>query len=152
MGLALQLATVRFLGTFLSDPTDVPHSVILQLSSQLGVADPTVLSRYREGEMRYDHVHDIMQEYGYHDFNSQPEHFRFLRWLYTRAWWSEERLTVLFDLAMAHLIERKMLLPGVSVLERVVSSVREHASIRLWRLLAQLPTPPQRALLETLLV
>src|SRR2546427_8751881 len=39
---------------------------------------------------RYDHVHEIMQEYGYHDFASQPEHFRFLRWLYTRAWWSEE--------------------------------------------------------------
>ena len=152
LGFALQLCTVRFLGTFLSDPTDVPHSVVLTLASQLNIADPTVLSRYREGQMRYDHVHEIMQEYGYQDFASQPEHFRFLRWLYTRAWWSEERLTVLFDLAMAHLIDRKVLLPGVSVLERVVSSVREHASMRLWQLLAQLPTPPQRVLLETLLV
>src|SRR6184192_1027744 len=102
--------------------------------------------------MHYDHVHEIMAEYGYQDFSSQPEHFRFLRWLYTRAWWSEERLTVLFDLAMAHLIDRKVLLPGVSVLERAVSSVREHATTRLWQLLAQLPTPPQRALLEMLLV
>jgi hypothetical protein len=152
LGFALQLCTVRFLGTFLSDPTDVPHGVILTLASQLNIADPTVLASYREGLMRHDHVHEIMQEYGYQDFSSQPEHFRFLRWLYTRAWWSEERLTVLFDLAMAHLVDRKVLLPGVSVLERVVSSVREHASIRLWRLLAQLPTPPQRALLETLLV
>jgi hypothetical protein len=152
LGFALQLGTVRFLGTFLSDPTDVPHSVILTLASQLNIADPTVLSRYREGEMRYDHVHEIMQEYGYHDFASQPEHFRFLRWLYTRAWWSEERLTVLFDLAMAHLIDRKVLLPGVSVLERLVSSVREHTSMRLWQALAQLLTPHQCALLETLLV
>lgn len=152
LGFALQLCTVRFLGTFLSDPTDIPHSVVLSLASQLNIADPTVLSRYREGQMRYDHVHEIMQEYGYYDFASQPEHFRFLRWLYTRAWWSEERLTVLFDLAMARLIERKVLLPGVSVLERLVSSVREHASMRLWQLLSQLPTPQQRALLETLLV
>jgi hypothetical protein len=80
-----------------------------------------------------------MQEYGYQEFSAQPEHFRFLRWLYTRAWWSEERLTVLFDLALARLIERKILLPGVSVLERLVSSVREHASSRLWQLLAGLP-------------
>src|SRR6266702_2097827 len=152
LGFALQLCTVRFLGTFLSDPTDVPHNVVLTLASQLNVADLTVLSRYREGQMRYDHVHKIMQEYGYQDFASQPEHFRFLRWLYTRAWWSEERLTVLFDLAMAHLIDRKVLLPGVSVLERAVSSVREHATTRLWQLLAQLPTPRQVALLETLLV
>lgn len=152
LGFALQLCTVRFLGTFLPDPTDVPHSVILTLASQLNIADPTILARYREGQMRYDHVHDIMQEYGYYDFSSQPEHFRFLRWLYTRAWWSEERLTVLFDLAMARLVERKVLLPGVSVLERLVSSVREHASMRLWQALAQLPTPQQCALLETLLV
>src|SRR6266568_4335139 len=151
LGFALQLCTVRFLGTFLSDPTDIPHNVVLTLASQLNIADLTVLSRYREGEMRYDHVHEIMAEYGYQDFASQPEHFRFLRWLYTRAWWSEERLTVLFDLAMARLIDRKVLLPGVSVLERAISSVREHASRRLWQLLAAIPTPPQRALLETLL-
>jgi TnpA family transposase len=152
LGFALQLCTVRFLGTFLPDPTDVPHGVILTLAAQLNIADLTVLSQYREGLMRRDHVHEIMQEYGYRDFSSQPEHFRFLRWLYARAWCSEERLTVLFDLAMARLVDRKTLLPGVSVLERLISSVREHASARLWRLLAQIPTPPQRALLETLLV
>ena len=94
----------------------------------------------------------IMAEYGYQDFSSQPAHFRFLRWLYTRAWWSGERLAVLFDLAMAHLIDRKVLLPGVSVLERTVSSVREHPTTRLWQRLAQIPTPQQVALPETLLV
>ena len=152
LGFALQLCTVRFLGTFLPDPMDVPHSVILTLASQLNIADPTVLDHYREGQMRYDHIDEIKQRYGYQDFSCQPEHFRFLRWLYTRAWCSEERLTILFDLAMARLVDRKILLPGVSVLERLISSVREHASTRLWRLLAQIPTPPQRTLLETLLV
>src|SRR5437764_8569592 len=152
LGFALQLATVRFLGTFLSDPTDVPHSVVLSVASQLNIADPTVLSRYREGQMRHDHVHEIMQEYGYQDFASQPEHFRFLRWLYTRAWWSEERLTVLFDLAMAYLIDRKVLLPGVSVLERLISSVREHASRRLLQLLAAIKSQPHIAWLERLLM
>jgi TnpA family transposase len=153
LGFALQLCTVRFLGTFLSDPTDVPNAVVLSIATQLGIADPmTVLPRYREGQMRHDHVHEIMKEYGYHDFASQPAHFRFVRWLYTRAWWSEERLTVLFDLSMARLTKRQVLLPGVSVLERLVSSVREHAQKRLWKALAQLPMPRQCALLETLLV
>src|ERR1700730_19421488 len=65
LGLALQLCSVRFLGTFLSDPADVPHSVVLTLATQLGLAVSTVLSRYRDGQMRYNHVHEIMQEYGY---------------------------------------------------------------------------------------
>jgi len=53
------------LGTFLSDPTDVPHNVVVTLASQLNIADWTILSRDSEGEMRYDHVREIMAEYGY---------------------------------------------------------------------------------------
>jgi hypothetical protein len=53
---------------------------------------------------------------------------------------------------MARLIERRVLLPGVTVLEHLISSVREHTSMRLWQLLAHLPAPRQVALLETLLV
>jgi hypothetical protein len=36
LGLALQLATVRYLGTFLPDPLDVPPLVVEHLAGQLG--------------------------------------------------------------------------------------------------------------------
>ncbi len=40
MGFALQLTTVRYLGTFLDDPVAVPPSVLETLSRQLGLRQP----------------------------------------------------------------------------------------------------------------
>ena len=91
------------------------------------------------------------QHYGYRDFTDQPEHFRVVRWLYTRVWLSAERPTVLFDLTTARLVEQKILLPGVTILERLIARVRDRAAARLWRMLAHAPTPEQHAHLEQLL-
>ncbi len=43
---------------------------------------------------------------------------------------------MLFDLATAWPVEHKILLPGASVLARVVAGVRDRASARLWRRLS----------------
>jgi len=54
LGFAVQLGTVRFLGAFLADPTEVPWAVAAHLAAQLGIADPGVLKQYaaREGTNR----------------------------------------------------------------------------------------------------
>ena len=152
LGYSIQLCTVRFLGTFLPEPTSVPGVVISYLAKQLGFAAPSCLARYRErAETHHAHATEIQRRHGYRDFHQQPEHFRLVRWLYTRAWVSAEPPIALFDLTTARLVKQKILLPGVTTLTRLVASVRDRAAARLWRILAELPSPLQRGRLLSLL-
>jgi len=150
IGYAIQLGTVRFLGTFLSDPTAVPYNVKNYVSQQLRL-DMSDLDKYRLSESRWDHTKEIRNTYGYHDFTDQPGHFRLVRWLYIRAWLTAERPSILFDLATARCVENKIILPGVSVLTRLISQIRERTSLKLWDKLSSLPDKNQIQMLEDLL-
>jgi hypothetical protein len=50
LGFALQLTTVRFLGTFLEDPTAVPTAVIATITRRLGIDPTTDLIGYRDSD------------------------------------------------------------------------------------------------------
>src|SRR5207245_2153560 len=130
----------------------VPPGVVVHVATQLDMPATTDLTPYRLGDMRWDHATEIRERFGYRDFADQPEHFRLVLWLYTRAWLSAERPSVLFDLATARLVERKILLPGVTTLTRLVATVRDRAALRLWRMLAQLPDADVRQHLADVLV
>ena len=151
MGYALQLATVRYLGTFLANPLDVPEGVVAYISAQLGI-DPGCLPEYMDRrDTKMEHSQDIKIRLGYRDFEQQPEQWRLTRWLYERAWFTAERATVLFDLSTARLVSQKILLPGVSTLERLIASICDRASVRLWNSLAGLPSTAEKRRLEALL-
>ena len=83
LGFALQLGTVRFLGTFLPDPTDVPANVATYVAHQLGLQDAASLAHYHSRDTHWDHAAEIQREYGYRDFHNPGEIFRLVRWLGT---------------------------------------------------------------------
>ena len=110
LGFALQLVSVRFLGTFLENPIDIPLGVIIYVATQLGISDIECLPRYLERSVtHWEHQGEIQQRYGYRNFSQQPGHWQLVRWLYGRAWVGSESPSVLFDLVTARLVEHKML-------------------------------------------
>jgi TnpA family transposase len=152
LGFAVQLGTVRFLGTFLDDPTDVPAAVPATLAKQLALSGPPTLDGYRDGRQRWRHVALIRDRYGYRDFTLDGwARFRLTRWLYALCWAGDDRPSLLIDRATAWLVGNRVLLPGVSTVERLVAQIRYRAGRHAWRILTATLTHEQRRQIEALL-
>ena len=102
--------------------------------------------------MRWRHTAEIRDRYGYRDFAAQSGRFAFTAWLYRQAWADEVASAVLFRAAHRQLLARRILLPGHSVLMRLVATVRERATHRVHSRLARAAGPELRAQLEKLLL
>jgi TnpA family transposase len=149
-GFALQLVTVRWLGTFLEDPLDVPGAVLDFVAGQLEVTDPSQVKRYTErAKTRFDHQWEIRRAGGLREFAEAEAEFA--DWVAARSWTSGDGPKAIFLDGMAWLRERKILLPGVTTLARLVAKVRDDTTRRLWGELEGLLTPGQRHLLDQLL-
>ncbi|MEV0236429.1 DUF4158 domain-containing protein [Nonomuraea sp. NPDC050786] len=117
----------------------MPWPVVDYLAEQWGIGDPSQVKEYAvRAQTAYDHAWMILDVYGFHDFDDRESwegrvlSKRFLTFLHGRAWTHAEGSTALFDQSVAWLRRHRVLLPGVTVLERPVASVREQADERLY--------------------
>jgi len=125
---------------------------VAAVARQLGIDDPGVLAGYRDMPVRWRHTAEIRDGYGYRDFAAQPGRFAFTIWLYRQAWADEVASPVLFRAAHRQLLARQILLPGHSVLVRLIATVRERATHRIHSRLARAAGPELRAQLDKLLL
>lgn len=152
LGFAVQLCTARFLGTFLEDVSETPTGVVASLARQLQVEHfRSCFDYYCSGEGRWDHAAEIRKYCGFVDFSDPFAGFRLNRWLYALCWTGTDRPGTLFDRATNWLITHKVLLPGVSVLERHIARLRNRAQERLWEMLTRSVPVETRERLATLL-
>jgi TnpA family transposase len=152
LGIAVQIGSTRFLGLFLpkSQWHTVPNNTIRYVAAQLGL-DPIQWPEYLSHKQTvYDHQAIIRQHYGYQDFIDSAVQFSTVRWLYTRAWLHDEPPSRLFDLLIIRLKKQKVLLPGISTLERLINHIREQASRRIWIRINRRLTETQRQQLQNL--
>ena len=124
--------------------------VVEYLGRQLDIADPSVVKAYSERPAtQWEHTAEVRHVYGFIDFGGAEARLR--DFLTARAWTRAERPGALFDQAVAWLRGERVLLPGVSVLARLVAEVRADAAARLHEALAGQVDVAPRARLEALL-
>ena len=93
----------------------------------------------------------IREHYGFRDLEGDAAAgFRLTRWLYVLCWTGDDRPGLLFDRATTWLLAHKVLLPGITTLERLISRVRHRATLRLWHRLTRPLTDEQRQKLVAL--
>ncbi len=151
LGFAVQLCTARFLGIFLEDLSETPRGVVSFLGRQLGIEGPGCFVYYCSSEQRWEHAAEIRRHCGFRQFSDPSAQFRFNRWLYALCWTGTDRPGVLFDRATAWLVAQKVLLPGVTVLERQVARVRSRVQERVWSSLTRGISPETKDKPEALL-
>jgi TnpA family transposase len=151
LGMAVQLCTLRFLGTFLSNPINVPVIVVQTLETQLGLHHVR-LERYLENkDTRFDHARIIREHLGYKEFD-RLETLHVLRLVYARFLINVESIQASFDVITQELEQRKIVLPGQSTISRLIARVRERTNGLLYRQLAVLLNRKQTQTLEDLLI
>lgn len=137
LGLVLQATTVRYLGVFLEDVLNVPWPVVEYLAVQLGIDDPSCVKLYTSRKKTaYEHAWEIREAYGFRVFEDASAAEDFRRFLEGRAWTHAEGPGALFDQAVGWLRRNRVLLPGITVLARMIGLVRDQAAARTHGLLA----------------
>jgi hypothetical protein len=137
LGLMLQATTVRYVGRFLENPLDVPWPVVEYLAEQLGIADPSCVKRYPDRAMTaYEHAWQIRDAYGFRAFEDAAVTAAFRQFLDGRAWTHVEGPGALFTHGVGWLRCAGVLLPGITVLIRLVVTVREATAERMHAALA----------------
>ncbi|MGS2811046.1 Tn3 family transposase [Nocardia sp. MW-W600-9] len=135
LGFAVQVVTVRYLGMFLADPVAVPPELIAYLAEQLDIADPSCLGEYMvRRTTRFEHQAEIVTSYDLVAFADAEAELA--AWIADQAWITGDGPKAIFDGAVAWCRARRVLLPGVTTLEKLVATGREAAEQRLWAQLA----------------
>lgn len=151
LGFAIQLGSVRFLGVFPESFDTVPGNVVAELAGQIGESADTSLAGYQSGRQRWRHAALIGEHYGFRSFeNDGFARFRLARWLYALCWSGDDRPSLLVDRAIGWLIANKVLLPGITTVERTLGRIRDRAQQRLYGRLVTALSSEQRTRIASL--
>ncbi|MFK7802702.1 MAG: Tn3 family transposase [Anaerolineae bacterium] len=126
LGFALQLCTIRYLG-FIPDNLLTPPDVILRLLAYQLETSPQVLEQYgHRDQTRSDHLNQILN---YLNYARLPlsELAPIEEWLVNRAM-EHDKPTFLIQLMAERLRWDRLLRPGITILEKSVTTARKRAN------------------------
>ncbi len=151
LGLAVQLATLPWLGFVPHEVTAAPPVAVARLADRMGL-DPAVLEGYgQRAHTRSDHLRLVADYLSWKTAPAGSEAMKDLeQFLLDRAM-EHDSPTLLFSLAAEYLISAKTIRPGVVIVAKMVASARTGARALTWEKVMHLLTGQLRDDLDRLL-
>ncbi|MBX0331559.1 DUF4158 domain-containing protein, partial [Oscillochloris sp. ZM17-4] len=150
LGVAVQLCMLRYPGRTLMSLPDVPVRVLRAIAQQLDIAPAAFVSYGARRTTCYEHLDAIKAHYGYRTWTWQDAR-AVMRAILPQAQANAQSLP-LIEAAHQQLRDRRLILPGITVVERLVWGVQRVATRSVERLLTRDLTVDQQARLDALLV
>lgn len=150
LGFAVQLCYCRFPGRTLNPGEEVPGRVLDYVAAQLKVS-PDVMQEYARDRdpTRREHQLELQKAIGFRPFTAR-EYRDLSTWLLPMAM-GTDKATALVAALVGELRARKILMPGITTLERLGWEVRRRAQRSVFRKLIDGLTPTQLKQLDGLL-
>ncbi|MGV9383941.1 DUF4158 domain-containing protein [Nonomuraea sp. NPDC003707] len=128
LGLAVQLATLPWLGFVPDEVSSAPPVAVARLAERLGVV-PTALAEYGQREQtRSDHLRLVSGHLGWKSAPAESTAMKELeQFLLDRAM-EHDSPTLLFNLATEYLMAAKTIRPSVTTLAKMVATARTSAT------------------------
>lgn len=146
---ALQLCCLRYPGRNLRRGEVLPAVMLDHIAEQIGVDAAVIAGFARRGPTRYEQLDSIKRRHGFRDL-TQPDRAELAFWLSTQAiGLSDGR--VLLDRLISKLRREKIVIPGVSVVERMAAEAMHAADLKVIAEVDALLTREQRSSLDAIL-
>lgn len=150
LGFALQLCTLRYLGFIPNNLLEPPPLVIRLLAYQLDVPMNALQEYGMREQTRSDHLNQIMDHLAYRRLSRGELHTLLEEWLVERAL-EHDKPTFLLNILVERLRWERILRPGLSILERLVATVRNRAYQIIYQRVSPILTSQGTAFFQELL-
>ena len=146
IGFALQLCYLRYPGWTLTKINDIPDTVIYYIANQIN-ADAKDIENYGLREKtRLEHLQKLREIYGFRFFNDTDQSL-LQEYLMPLAMENDHVLR-LIKLSIERLREQKIILPGITTIEYIVSEVSQSAEDKIYQIINGYLTSKQKRQLD----
>ncbi|OIJ09409.1 DDE transposase [Anaerobacillus arseniciselenatis] len=149
LGIALQLAVLRYPGWNLFQIKDIPSQILDYIAKQIDVSPQEYTQYAKRVATRNEHLEELRQHYGYQNLSFGT--YRIIAQYTLQRALENGNTDYLIRLTIEELRRQKVILPAMTTIERIVWEARQRAEERIFKSISSTLNETQKPKLDHLL-